>query len=257
MAEHLAAYQAAIDSATLTPIATVVDDVLTRSGTTRFLVPADIPVIRWGIAAGINITRAIFSAPSLEVRRMRVDIVPHQRGVETLTPSSPEIFIPPVPIALAPTEEIEAQCSEDGAGATQCDVLLSLGPAELPAIPSGDIRMVRATAATALVARAWTTISPTLDQALEPGEYALIGFLPISTTCLAARALITGQVYRPGVPGLPGAESAAREVELGQIYQTMFYDMGHFDHLTIPQFQFWASAADAAEVVLLFIVKTG
>jgi len=257
MATHLIAFQGSVDAATLTALPTVVDDVLTRTGTTRYVVPEEYNYVRFAIATGPNLTRAVLVAPSLEVRRMRGEIIPHTRGTETLNSAKPAIALFPTPLALTPSEELEAQVTEDAAGASQVNVLVSLSPAELPPPPGGDLRIVRATSSTTLTPRTWTTVNVTLDLSLEPGEYALVGFLPISANCIAARALITGQVFRPGMPGLAGSEPTARDFDYVSYERLMFYDMGHFTHINVPQFQFFSAAADTSEVVIMYLVKVG
>mgnify|MGYP005848136217 CR=1 FL=1 len=255
MATHLIAYQQSVDQATPAAINTVVDDVITRTGTTRFLVPEDYRFVHWAAALGPSLTRAYLVSPSLEVRRFRGEIVPHQRGSESFDLAKLTIYKPVVPLELTATEELEAHVAEDGTGATQVDVLVALGAGELPSAPSGDLRLVRATGTTTLSPRTWTTVSVTMELSLEPGEYSLVAFLPISATAIAARALFVGQVYRPGVPALAGTEAVAREFESGYLGEHQFYEMGRFTHLTVPQFQFFASAADTSETVLMWVVK--
>jgi len=100
------------------------------------------------------------------------------------------------------------------------------------------------------------------DNSLEPGQYTLIGFVPISASLVAARAVITGQVYRPGVIGLAGTEQAASDFDnnafnADPITSLIYYDMGSFNHLNFPQFEFLANAADVSETVYLYVVRTG
>lgn len=255
MSSHLAAWQQSIDAAALTAINSIIDQVLTRTGTTRYLVPKDYNFLHWGYAAGPDLTRAVLFTPSLGVRRMNAEIFPHNRAGEVLTLVAPQLWRPPLPIELVPTEEIEAQISEDNAAASQVDVFASFGPPELPPIPSGDIRVNRCTATAALVARAWTLVSITPDQSFEPGDYALIGMLPNSATAVMARAVFTGQTWRPGVPAVPGAEADAKDFDPAMLEPYGGYEMGRFDHLTLPQIEFFATAADAAERVYLISVK--
>src|SRR5438128_11336818 len=144
MATHLAAWQQSIDSATLAAIANVVDDVLTRTSTTRYLVPRDFSFVRWAAALGANLTRAQIIAPSLQVRRMNPEVAPRRRGAETFSLTNPEIYLPARPLALVAGEEIEFDIAEDAAGASQNDGFVALGPAVLPPMPDGDIRIVRA-----------------------------------------------------------------------------------------------------------------
>lgn len=257
MSSHLAAWQQSIDAATLTAINNVIDQVLTRTGATRYLVPNEYNFLHWGYAAGPDITRAILFTPSLGVRRMNAEIFPHNRTGEVLVLTQPQIWRPTVPIELVVNEEVEAQVSEDNVAASQVDVFASFGPAELPPIPSGDIRINRCTSTQALVARTWTLATITPDTTFEPGEYALIGMFVNSATAVMARAVFSGQVWRPGVPALAGAEADAKDFDPAMLFPYGGYEMGRFTHLTLPQIEFFATAADAAERVYLISVKIG
>ena len=94
MANHLCAFAASIDSATLTAVNSVVDDVLTRPAADRLQVPAEANAIHWAAALGANLTRAQIVSPTLEVRRMSCDIVPIERGAAAFTLTGPRIWIP-------------------------------------------------------------------------------------------------------------------------------------------------------------------
>lgn len=258
MATHLAAWQQSVDTAgVLTAHNNVVDDILTRTGTLRYLVPPGYNFIRWGAALGANLTRAQFIAPSLAVRRINLEIAPRRRGAEAFTLTAPEVYLPPRPIRLEPGEEIEFDAAEDAAGAAQQDGFVALGPAALPPMPDGDIRQVRATGTTTLTARAWSSVVLTLDSSLEAGNYALVGFLAMSAGAVAARAIVTGQNNRPGMPALAGTEAAAVDFEASLINQLMYYDMGHFTHITVPAIQFFSASADTSETVYLYVIRLG
>ncbi|KKL23630.1 hypothetical protein LCGC14_2423500, partial [marine sediment metagenome] len=96
-----------------------------------------------------------------------------------------------------------------------------------------------------------------LDQELQAGQYALVGFLPSSATIIAARSLIPGQVYRPGVPGQVGLEAAARDFHPDFVEDFGGYEMGRFSNEAIPEIQFLAGAADAVLTVIFMLVKVG
>lgn len=255
MTQHLVAWQESADQAALAAINAVQDDILTRSGTERFVIPDGMNYIHWGYAAGPDLTRALLFAPSLGVRRMNAEIIPQNRAGEVLTLTQPQIWKPSVPIQLVPSEEIEAQTSEDNAAASQMDVFCALGPAEMPPIPSGDIRVNRCLGTTTVTARAWSSVLITPDQSFEPGDYALIGLIANSATVVMARALFQGQAWRPGVPGIAGAEADAKDFDPAVLWPFGGYDMGRFTHREIPQIQFFCTAADAAERVYLVSVK--
>lgn len=258
MSTHLAAYFQSVDSATLTPIAVVVDDILTRPAADRFQVPTDYKTLHAAAALGPNLTRAQITTPSLEVRRETLDVIPHERGASAFTANGQRVYVPARDVDLEGTENIQFQASEDGAGATALYGLIWLkAPGVLPPMPDGDIRMVRATAGVTLTPNAWTTVSPTLEKDLQPGTYSLVGFFPSSANIIAARALFTGQNYRPGMIGIQGAEAVARNFDPEVLGHLHYYNMGSFAHTNVPQFQFLATAADTSEAVVLYVIRTG
>jgi len=257
MSLHLCAFRKSIDSATLVALDTIIDDILSRPSADRFQVPVDFSSIAWAAALGVNLTRAQIYSPSLEVRRMTLDIIPHERGSIAFSQESSRVWVPKADVVLTPTENFMLYASEDGAGATVVAALLALkAPGPLPAMPAGDVRIVRTTAAATLVANSWTTLTPTFEKDLEPGTYVLVGFIPVSAGLIAARALFVGQAYRPGVPGFAAAIAAALDHGKEFYDKLMWYAMGTFTHVSPPQFQFLSESADTAETIILYLVKT-
>jgi len=258
MGTHLAAFKKSIDSAVLVSLDTIVDDVLTRPAADRFQVPPDYNSIAWAAALGVNVTRAQIVSPTLEVKRMSLDIIPHERGGIIFSLESPRVLVPKVDLVLTPTENFQIFGSEDGAGATVVAALVALkAPGALPAMPSGDIRLVRATAAVTLVVDTWTTLTPVFEKDLEPGTYVLVGFIPQSTNLIAARVMFPGGTYRPGVPGAAGANAVALDHGADFYDKLMWYAMGTFTHVSPPQFQFLSTVADTSEVIILYVIKVG
>lgn len=254
---HLCAFYESIDSASLIEINNVVDDVLTRASEERFLVPEEFDHLLWAAALGPNVTRAKVETPSLGVRRMVTEIIPRKRGGVAFDLSKPQIFLPPAPIPLTASEELAFHAAEDAVGASAIYGLIALGPASQPAMPTGDLRIIRATGTTTLTPNKWTTVSVTPELSLEPGRYALIGFIAISANAIAARALITGQNWRPGMPALTGSEAAAVDFQILNLERLHFEMMGEFTHINPPQFQFLSSAADTSETVFMYVIKVG
>ena len=257
MATHLTGWYQNIDSATLAKLNIIEDTQLTALDGKTFAVPSELPFIHWAYAAGPNITRARIVTPSLITKRAIPEIIPRRRGSTRVDLAKVEIFKPISPIPLVPTEGINAEAAEDGAGATDLLVLVSLGPATLPPPPAGELKIVRATGTTTLTPYKWTKIVLTPDEALEAGTYALIGFIPISAGIIAARALLVGQVFRPGVLGLPGSEADAADFNSANYFGIQFYTMGSFSHINFPAFEFLSATADTSETVILYLIKTG
>ncbi len=261
MATHLAAWStgaAGADTATLTALANVTDQVLTRSGTLRYFVPGGgYGNVKWAIATGPSLTRAQIVSPSIAERRMNLEVAPRRRGASTLTLTSPEVFLPKRAIPLTPGEELEFQTAEDGAGLTVQNGFVALGLEPLPPMPDGPIRVIRFTATTTLTAFAWTLFAGTADSTPVAGTYHLVGFVPISANVIVARARLRGQTYRPGMPGLPGAEGVAADFDAALFNDLMYYDMGEFFSNELPEWEFFASVADTSETIYAYVIRTG
>lgn len=257
MATHLCAFHESVDSTTLTAVNTIVDEILSRPAADRFQVPSDLNSIAFALASGPNLTRAQIVSPSIEVRRMTLDIVPARRGANTFSNSYIEGLVPKADLVLTPTENFQLFASEDATGASDIFGLIALKtPGPLPAMPGGDIRVLRATAQQTLTLNEWTTFTPTLEHDLEPGTYTLVGFIPISANIIAARAIFTGQGYRPGVPGRVTYTGGDIEFDEKFYDKLMWYPMGSFTHISPPQFQFLTNATDSSETIILFLIKT-
>jgi hypothetical protein len=164
-----------------------------------------------------------------------------------------ELYDPAIP--LSPTEELGATMSAATAG-TAGILVFALGPETLPEPPPGRRQIVRCTGTTTLVANAWTTVDVTPEIALEPGTYALVDFYPASATAIAARALIPGQAWRPGKIAHHGGTDIQVLRSIG-LMRRLFpkYNMGLFTHMTTPDFQFFATAADTSQTVFIEIVR--
>lgn len=257
MPPHMAAWFESIDQATLGRITTVQDDVLTPSGTDRFLVPDDNMFIHFAYATGANLSRARIVTPSLEVSKSDLDIVPHADGNDLVTKASPSIWIPKRPVVLRPSESIEVQAAEDAGGASTIQAFVQLGPAENRPMADGPIRSVRATGSQTLTADTWTTCVLTPESSLETGRYQLVHFMMSGVTPVAARMLPQGGGPRPGM-FCSAAASPAQFDWAPELWQMLgWYNMLEFTHITFPQIQVFATAGDTVQTVQMYIIRTG
>jgi len=256
MATHLVAFRETLGGAVVdSEIDSVQDDILTRPSTERFTVPAEYNNIHMAYLQATTIGRGRIVTPSLEVRRSTPFITPHERGtIPTLL--TPAMYMPKKPIVLIPQEELSVRVTDAVAEAVTALVLL--GVPTLPEVPDGDIRRVRCTSATTLVAGAWSSCVLTPDTQIEAGVYALVNMIAHSVGVVGARAIIQGQAFRPGVLGIPAATEPPA-LEYSVLYETInkSYEMGRFPHNVIPQVQFLSISADTAETVYLDMVKVG
>lgn len=253
---HLIAAYEALASATLARVDLVNDDILTLSGADRFTCPKEYNAIKWAAALGGTLNRAMLVAPSLEVKRASADISPIARGGDAFTLVGPSYCKFPREITLDEGENAEFQMANDAGGADAVYGLISLSkPGPLPEAPAGPIIHVYGTNATALTANVWNTRTLTLEKELPAGEYDLVGFHAFSATGIGCRVIVPGQNYRPGVPMHVGASLAAAKVYSPSENPDGLYSMGRFQNTQFPQFQFLASAADAAVYVIAQVVK--
>jgi len=255
MATHVFAYYVDDYNKVDVELPAVKDDVLTQIGDTRFLIPPGLNNIHWVHVAGANLTEAYLESPSLGTRRFVARVIPGNYGALALDLDKIPVMKPPRPIPLAATEQLAVKVSYGGTAAAPNVAVVALGPPTLPPVPAGDIILLKLTSSTPLVAGQWTTCVMTPEKALDVGTYALVGFIPISANAIAARAIITGQVNRPGVPAIAGSEPEARVFAQKYLDAFQFYEMGRFTHLTIPTFQFLSAAADTSETVYAYIIK--
>lgn len=257
MATHMAAWFESIDQAALGRITTVQDDVLTPTGTDRFLVPEGYNYIHWAFATGLNLSGARIVTPSLEVAKSDLDIVPFGDGADLLTISQPAIFKPQRNIELVPSESIEVQTSEDGSSATTQQAFVVLGTGENAPMAEGNIRSIRATGTTTLTVDTWTSVTLTLESSLEAGRYQLVHFIPFGATVIAARFLPQGGGFRPGMYGMGAASPGQFDFPTDPWNRLGWFNMLEFTHITIPQIQYFATTGDTAQTVQMYVIRTG
>ncbi len=257
MPTHMVAFFESIDQVALGRINGVQDDVLTPIGVDRFLVPSAQNHIQWAFASGLNLTGARIVTPSLEVNKSDLDILPFNQGADLLSIVSPSIFIPPRFIEIEPSENIEVQTSEDGAGATTQQAFITLGPAQNEPMPAGKIRSIRLTGTTTLVADGWTSVTLTPESTLEAGTYMMVHFKAHGVSALAARWLPQGGGPRPGMFASNGASPDHFDWNPSLWDKLGWFSMLEFTHITLPQIQIFATAGDTAQVVQMYAIRTG
>lgn len=248
MSFSLVAYSESQDTAgVLTQVAALIDQHITVEGD-NILVPAFAPNLVGAFALGATISQAQISAPSLR-RGLLYDIAPVNIGaVPVNRPYMHDRF--ENPMALEPSEGLQAYVAETAAGAEQETVLLWL-EGEHTEAPAGKIMTVRATASTTLVAFEWSLCPVTLTQQLEAGRYAIVGMKAISAGAIAARLVIPGSEFRPGVI----ASDVLGAVALTQFRYAHRGSAGEFEHTFVPQVEFLSVSADTSEEIYLDIIK--
>jgi hypothetical protein len=245
--QTLVGYSESIDAATLTQIAALSDQHITTQND-DILVPEFASRIGAVLAIGVNLTEAQVSAPSLRERSL-LDIRPINVGAE---PLGGNVLYDTFdrPVQLEAGEGLRALVAEDAAGAARESVLIWLMGEDTPT-PDGEIETIKCTSATTLNAYAWTLCELTLTQQLRAGTYAVVGMRAESAGAIAARLVLPGSAYRPGVI----AYDAGSDVEIEKFRMGNNGSLGEFSHQFIPAAEFFAASADTSEVVYLDVIK--
>jgi hypothetical protein len=248
---HTCAFYESISANTTKEVSVIPDDILTRTADTRFMVPNDFARVDSAIVykdTQIALPR-IFS-PSLETRKIYKRLFP----VNSWNDDGQNVLIDQKSVTLVPTEEFTVIAQNtDSANARNVLVVLNLGNKE--PVEADDVLIALATGSTTLSPYKWTSVKVVPEIALEAGSYQLLGFIPISAGCICARVLISGQVARPGFPGIKA--SSINNLKLGNLYDAFkFQNCGVFPHTAIPEFQFLSTSADTSQYVIMFLKKT-
>lgn len=233
------------------------DDILTRTSTTRFMIPPGLTKLYWGFAGAGSLGEARLYAPSLETKKYRLRIIPRNIYSVLISGDYGYVFKPNPPVSFAATEEISFYASLTDATTSKTVVgVFTLGPDTLPPLPRGEPFWIRCVGSTTLTAYRWTSVKLTPEVQLEAGTYALISAIGISAGAIAIRFIIPGLVWRPGFPAVAAnteyeGVSVARRI-INDLIETEY---GRFSHLSIPEVQFLSATADTSEVVYMKLVK--
>jgi len=199
------------------------------------------------MALGATIDNARLASPSLR-SIIELTINPLNVGAE---PTSPPAYVDLFenPIALVVGEALTAKISNTGGTAEDDVILVWLGDG--PVTPyRGPFRTIKATGSTTLTAYEWTNVTLTFEQTLPRGRYRIVGMAAKSDGCIAARLVVPGQPWRPGVIG----HDAYSDI---QATRFRFGNAGaflEFDTHSPPTVEFLSASADTTEEVWFDIV---
>jgi len=247
---HLALYSSSIGpSAALAQVTQVADPVIAPAGN-GFLVGVLSKLMRVA-GVGTDLTRAQLNSASLR-DFAPFDVNPVNVGTAIESPARLCRF-DDNPIPLAVNEELDAFAVQSNVGAQLARVAVWF--ADMPVRPfTGRMFTVRWTNATALVANAWTAFTPTLDNGIPSGSFAIVGARAIS-----AGGLFFRFIPRGGTPNRPGG--FAYQTQDGASFDGQRYgEMGEwmrFTNTTIPSIEMFSGLADATQQGYLDLVQVG
>lgn len=249
--QHLVAYYQSVDPAgVLTQIDAVSDQAIRTNGV-DVVVPTDLA----NLAAEAALTAATgpsfgqVQSPSLR-ELANQDVAPIVNGV---------VFggNPPLqahfgsPRALKGNESLNFAIEATGGAAAACYGLAWLTDGPLRPV-TGVMFTVRATAAITLAAGSWENGALTFETTLPAGRYNVVGMRAEGTNLVAARLVMVGQAYRPGVPAVNS--SGQRNFEYGR-----YGNIGSFGVFDVnqPPTLDALGVTDTSQAVLLDLVKVG
>ena len=248
MAFHTAIWFENINTAVLAPITAATDEICRVAGD-ELSVPA-LNNLCAAVGLGANMTRCELHSPSLR-KISNLQLEPINVAAEMGTPQVPnlvaDLFERPIPLTVG--ELMTAHINQDAGAGQDEEVIAWFGDGDLN-IPAGQMRTIRATSATTLVADTWTSCTITLDTQIPAGRYALVGLRARSTGLIAARTVSTDRTWRAGVPGV----DAVGDVGLSRFRYGRAGVFCEFEHDAPPTIQCFSASADTAETFFLDII---
>lgn len=243
----LVGWSQSVDQAAVAAIAGVPDPHVRINGN-DVIVPTQIANLIGAYANGVNITRAQLQSPSLR-RFLNIEVAPVDISV---TPTTPVRFhdLRSIPVKLDGEEALNALTAENGAGATRMNAFAWLADQAITPV-KGDIRTVRVTATTTLVAFTWTNGALTFDQTLPAGRYQIVGGRMNSAGLIAWRCVIPAYAWRPGAIGVIVDSGAEQDWFRWGSWGVW----GEFNHNTPPTIDWLSATADTAETGEFDLIK--
>lgn len=222
---HMIAFSASSTSySALTNIAGVADPVLRVSGNIIYLSGLN-QIAGAFCVSGATVTQAELQAPSLR-QFANYDITPIDTGS---TPTNPVSYYPHYasPFPLAVDEGLQCLLKSSGNGQSSVIVELCDGPI---APVSGPFITVQFTFTAPSGNYGWQNASITIGQSLPVGNYNVVGARVEGSGVIALRFVPVGQIYRPGIIGVPTTVSADPDGQRFGAKGVMF----SFNQLTPP-----------------------
>lgn len=246
---HLALYSAAIaSSAANQQLAATADPVIAPSNS-GFLVPPVINKVIRVIGVGDLLNRMQLNSASIR-DFTPFDMMPVNVGTAIESPVR-EVWLNNNPIPLNTNEELDVFVTNSASTSEQTTVAVVF--ADGPTTPySGRFFSVHFSNTVTLTAHAFTAFTPTLDNGIPSGTFAVVGMRVNSATGLFARLIPRGGApYRPGTTMVQaydqGSNMNDRYGAMGQWLQ--------FTNTTLPQIECFALSADTAVDGFLDLVQ--
>jgi hypothetical protein len=248
---HLLGYYESVDQAgAAANIAAMNDPTISTSGDT-VRVPKELAYLQGAacLSAATTLTSAYVKSPSLRTRN-NFPIGPLVNADDF--PSIPPIsWLADNPIPLTGGEQMTFETTSDNTGAVAIQGLVWLSDGSLQR-RGGEIFSFSFSTGITLAAGSWVNGAITLDQQLPNGMYSIVGLRAVGTNLQAARIVLPGGAWRPGVP----AQSTAFEDGNQYFRNGMLGDWGTFDSDNLPSIDALGHT-DTSQEYIMDVVKIG
>lgn len=253
MAQHVLVAASTVDGSTAYAALTALVDSLCASSGTNYVAPRRL-LLKGAAAGGLGMTRARAMSPSM-LKVAYAQIRP--LSAAAVGPSDVVCDMSQRPIVIEPGENLSVAIQNGAANAAYGALFLALDDEPVPAGEAFWIRysITAAAAATPLVWSSYQvtdTVPLAYETSLPSGTYAAVAMVHSSTTCIAARLILSGFRNRPGVLG---SSSVINNVD-------MFTDgrmgvLGYFTNWQLPGIDVLCVAADTAFEGFIKVIRIG
>lgn len=246
---HLVGYFEDVDQDNiLQPITAMADQALNISGD-DVTVPPDLNFVG-GVAlltAATTLTSAQLRAPSLQTLS-NYDISALINADDFADPIAMNYFMQN-PIQLDGNEDLQFFTDTDDAAAIEIQGFVYLSDGPVTPV-SGNQFTIRCTATISLAQGVWTFGALAFSQTLPVGIYDVVGMRALGANLQAARLVLIGETYRPGVP----AVNSAGDSDFMPLRHGNSGVFGRFDSRALPNLEA-VGITDSAQTIFLDLIQ--
>lgn len=216
-----------------------------------FFMPQRNVNLLWAYANGLLRDQSIITTASIQ-QYSPVQVRPINLAAEPLS-RPPYADYRNNPLLLKGQEAIQVASVNSATTSGVYHTLLQVADAPIRPVGQGDIYTMRGTAATTLVANAWTLLAVTWASNLPAGRYAAVGISGVTAGGIALRLVFEDTAWRPGgiCLDIEGDEAPAMQLKGGCGI------LGEFTGNRMPNVEMLSISADTAEVVYLDFMRIG
>ena len=240
------------ESYTLAPtsyaaVTAVTDGVFSRASDTGLYVPAGMKLVAAYGQLPFTNSRMRINAPSM-LKVGYPQIVPMGALAGDDDPNFQVLLDRPINF---PNNEVVGVDAIAASGASQRAFSLLFFAKDIAPLPPGDAFWIRGEASTSTTANAWTTLDLNWDVTLPEGTWAIIGFVHVCSTGVAARLVFPGSSYRPGTLTVGTTSERTHAAFL----EGKFGVFGQFAAFAPPSVEALTSAAATDHQVFIRVVR--